>query len=98
MSTRIISQVEALFVSTSPATGSGTISQIERVQSCAHNWAVTRTNVNQFGQLAPMSREINESPTATVDFSYFVVNANNESKLGFTVDGTSSAISGLLSK
>lgn len=95
---RIISQVEALYASSSPATGTGlSITQIQRVQSVAHNWSVARVNVNQFGQLSPMSREINESPTATVDFSYYMVNVLNEQILGFVTDGSAAMISGLLS-
>jgi hypothetical protein len=96
---RIISQVEALYASSSPATGTGlSITQVQRVQSVAHNWSVARVNVNQFGQLSPMSREINESPTATVDFSYYLVNVLNEQVLGFVTDGSASMISGLISR
>ncbi len=96
---RIISQVEALYATSSPATGTGlSVTQIQRVQSVAHNWSVARVNVNQFGQLSPMSREINESPTATVDFSYYLVNVLNEQVLGFVTDGSASMISGLISR
>lgn len=97
---RVISQVSSLYTTTSPAvqTGTQTAVQLHRVQSVSHSWGVSRTNVNQFGLLAPISREITESPTATVDFSYFLVNFLNEYNLGFVTDGTTSAISGLLNK
>lgn len=96
---RVISASEALFVSTSPATGTQTgIYQLHRVQSCTHGFNVARQNISQFGALAPLSREINEAPTVTLDFSYYLTNALNEYRLGFVVDGTTSAISRLLDK
>lgn len=96
---RTISAAEALFVSTSPATGAQTgIYQLHRVQSCSRAWNLNRQNVSQFGALAPLSREINEAPTVTLDFSYFLTNVLNEQRLGFVVDGSASAISHLLDK
>lgn len=96
---RVISAAEALFVSSSPATGSQTgIYQLHRVQSVAQSWSINRQNISQFGALAPLSREINEAPTVTLDFSYFLTNVLNEQRLGFVVDGTASAISNLLNK
>lgn len=96
---RVISAVEALYTSSSPATGATqTVTQLHRVQSVSYNWGVNRVNVNQYGQLAPISREINDTPTVSLDFSYYVVNFLNEYNLGFVTDGSTSAISGLLSK
>src|SRR5690349_7654967 len=96
---RIISASEALFVGPSPATGAQTtLYQLHRVQSVTQGFTVNRQDVNQFGSLAPISREINEAPTVTLDFSYFLTNVLNEQRLGFLVDGTASAISYLLNK
>ena len=96
---RVISAAEALFVSTSPATGSQTgIYQLHRVQSCTQSWNINRQNVSQFGSLAPVSREINEAPTVTLDFSYLLTNVLNEQRLGLVVDGSISTISNLLNK
>lgn len=94
---RIISASEALFVGQSPATGSqANIYQLHRVQSCTQAFNVNRQNVGQFGLLSPISREINEAPTVSLDFSYYLTNVYNEQKLGFVVDGSSSAITNLL--
>lgn len=96
---RVISASEALFVSTSPATGAQTgINQLHRVQSCTHGFNIARQNISQFGMLAPISREINDAPTVSLDFSYYLTNALNEYRLGFVVDGSVSAISHLLDK
>lgn len=96
---RVISATEALFVSNSPSTGVQTgIFQLHRVQSCTQGWNLARQDVNQFGSLAPLSREINTAPTVTLDFSYFSTNVLNEQRLGFVVDGSASAITHLLDK
>lgn len=97
--TRVISATEALFAGPSPATGAQTtINQLHRVQSCSQGWSLARTDVNQFGSLAPLSREINTAPTVTLDFSYFLTNLLNESHMGFVTDGTTSAITHFLDK
>jgi hypothetical protein len=97
--TRVISAAEALYTSASPATGANqTATQLYRVQSATYNFKVNRVNVNQFGSLAPVSKEINETPTVSLDFSYFLTNLLNEYNLGFVTDGSTSAISGLLNR
>lgn len=105
MSIRKIYQVEALFVGPTPASGahfssgnSGTnlLNQIHRVQTANDSLSITRQDVNQFGQLAAIDRVILENPSVTLDFSYLVTNAGNEANLGLVVDGSASAISGLM--
>jgi hypothetical protein len=101
--TRVISATESLYAGSSPATGAGDaagtgVFQLFRVQSCTQGWNLARTDVNQFGALAPVSREINTAPTVTLDFSYFLTNLLNEQRLGFVVDGSTSCISHLLDK
>lgn len=96
---RVISAAEALYASAAPATGTGlAISQLHRVQSASYSYTVNRTPVNQFAQLAPISREINESPTVSLDFSYLLTNLLNEDNLGFVTDGSRGAISDILNK
>jgi len=90
---RRIYQGKALFVG---PTGAGTIDQIHRVQSVNHSFNVTRQDVNQYGQLAAVSREIIEQATVSFDFNYLSVDVGNEYSLGFTVDGSSSAITNIL--
>ncbi len=86
---RIIYQSEALYAGATGATkGSDGINQIHRVQDVSHSVEVTRTDVNEFGKLAALSREVIEVPTVGLDFTYYVVDGQNEaSGLGFSVDG-----------
>ena len=103
---RVIYQSEYAFAGPSPASGlhyhasgvaSGNfINELTRVQSVGHSFTVNRQDVNQFGQLAAISREIVEAPTVSVDLNYLVTNGGNESKIGLNIGGAVSAISGLL--
>lgn len=95
---RIIYQSEALYVG---STGDTNPVQLHRVQDVSHSVEVTRTDVNEFGKLAALSREVIEVPTVSLDFSYYVVDGHNESGIGFDVRGRgvntdTSAISGIL--
>lgn len=96
---RIIYQSEALFAG---STGAQNPTQIHRVQDISHSVEVARTDVNEFGKLAALSREVIEVPTVSLDFSYYTVDGINESTLGFDVEGLNglsspvSAISGIL--
>ena len=89
---RIIYQSESLFVSKINGTGTGSnidkddISEINRVQDMSYNMEVTRTDINEFGQLAALSREVTEPPTVTLDFSYYLTNGTQESRLGFDLN------------
>lgn len=97
--TRVISAAEALYASEAPATGTGlSVVQLHRVQSVSYDFQINRTPVNQFGQLAPLSREITETPTVNLNFSYLFTNVLNETNLGFVTDGSTSAIANLLDK
>jgi len=92
---RVIYQSEALFSAATGASGTNDISQIHRVQDISHSVEVTRTDVNEFGKLAALSREIIEVPTVSLDFSYLAVDGRNEaSGLGLTVQnyGANSSI------
>ena len=90
---RIIYQSEALY--TGP-TGDTSPLQLHRIQDVSHSVEVTRTDVNSFGRLASLSREVIEAPTVSCDFSYYVVDGFNESGLGFTTNGTANALSGVM--
>tara|TARA_Y100001973_G_C5161992_1_gene313997 strand:- start:114 stop:1442 length:1329 start_codon:yes stop_codon:yes gene_type:complete len=82
---RIIYQSEALFVAETGAKATGDVHQIHRVQSANYSFDVSRQDVNQFGQLAAIDRIIVESPTVSLDFSYYCETGANENKLGLTV-------------
>jgi hypothetical protein len=95
---RTIYNNQAVFVGPTPATGSHAagIVQLHRIQSVSHGFELAREDVNQFGQLAAIDRIVLDSPTVNLDFSYFISNGVNESRLGFNIGGGVSAASGLL--
>lgn len=78
--------------------GVNLINQLQRVQTCNHNWSVTRTDINQLGQLAAISREIIEQPVASLDASWYLADLSNERKIGFYVSGDVSALRDFLNK
>jgi len=86
---RVIYQSQAVYCSQtaydSAQTASGTIAQLDRIQSANYSFSVGRTDVNQFGDLAAIDRIITESPTVSFDTSYYLANFYNELRLGFTV-------------
>ena len=95
---RVIYQSEALFVS---STGGVNFQQMIRTQDVSHAIDVPRTDINEFGKLAALSREVVEPPTVSTDFTYFLTNGINESGLGFTVRGlntedATNCVSGLI--
>ena len=77
---------------------------LQRIQNINYSFDVTRTDVNQFGQLANIDRVILESPTVSLDFSYYLANFQNENRLGFTINAfggastADSSISGMLNR
>lgn len=107
---RINYPVQALYVGPTPSTGnqfsgpalnSGNtnVVQLYRIQNCNYSWDVPLTDVNQLGQTAAVDRIQTASPNVTLDFSYLVANAFNESGLGFNVTNSAvSTISGLLTQ
>ena len=95
---RVIYQSEALFVST---TGGNNFQQMIRTQDVSHAIDVPRTDINEFGRLAAISREVVEPPTVSTDFTYYLTNGINESGLGFSVrgmtnDSATNCVSGLI--
>lgn len=89
---RVIYQSESLY--TSKLKGSGAsdlinnsdLKEINRVQDMSYNLEVTRTDINEFGQLAALSREVTEPPTVGLDFSYYLTDGTQEKNLGFNVN------------
>ncbi len=81
-----------------PDLGSGMFHQLHRVQSANYNFAISRQDINQFGNLARIDTAIIEAPTVGLDFSYLVTDGSNEDKLGITCSaGEINALSGILS-
>lgn len=97
---RIIYQSEALFVDkatrTSDDNHTDTAKQLFRVQDISHDMDINRTDIFEFGQLAPLTRQIIEAPTVSLDFSYLLADGENEKRIGLVTDGISNAISGIL--
>jgi hypothetical protein len=88
---RIIYQSESLFVSPhEPSSGtelnSTHIKEINRVQDMSYNLEISRTDINEFGQLAALSREVTEPPTVSLDFSYYLTDGTQEDNLGFNLN------------
>jgi hypothetical protein len=85
---RIIYQSQALYVGEkSDATAN---KELHRVQDVSFNVDVPRVDINEFGQLSQLSREITEPPTVSLDFSYYLTNGVNEERLGFSMNETTS--------
>lgn len=100
---RIIYQSAEVYGGPTPASaphtgalGENYLRQFTRVQSANYNWTVNRRDVNQFGQLAAISREVVESPTVSFGMTYYISNLANEAILGFNIDGQTSCVSGIL--
>jgi hypothetical protein len=90
---RIIYQSESLYTSLINPDGNAAalinttdFKEINRVQDMSYNLEVTRTDINEFGQLAALSREVTEPPTVSLDFSYYLTNGIEEKNLGFVTN------------
>ena len=92
---RVIYQSEGLFVSSGVNSFvSGQHKQLRRVQSANYSFEITRQDVNQFGQLARIDALVLQSPTVSLDLSYYLADGFNESALGFYVQGSGGGNSG----
>ena len=81
---RVIYQSEALFASKNvDSTGQADHMQLRRVQSANYSFNVTRTDLNQFGQLSRIDSLILEAPTVSADVSYHLGDGYNEEVLNF---------------
>lgn len=87
---RVIYQSEAVYVSqdvnaTGVATGNRDAAVLDGVQSASYSFSISRQDVNCFGQLASIDRIITETPTVSLDASYYLANFGNENKLGLHI-------------
>jgi hypothetical protein len=67
-------------------TGTELPSQLQRIQSANYSFDIARQDVNQYGDLAAIDRVILESPTVSLDFSWYLCSLYNEDKLGFKIN------------
>ena len=79
---RITYQTQALYVGT---TGQSSPDQLHRIQTASHDVEVQYVDINEMGKLARLSQEIVESPVVSLDFSYYLMDAHNENKMGFSI-------------
>jgi hypothetical protein len=85
---RVIYQSEALYVSDGvDSYETGTHHQLTRIQSAnlSYDLGASRTDVNQFGELARISSVVTDTPSVTMDLTYYLTNGLNEKNLGFFV-------------
>lgn len=92
---RTIYQSETLV--TSVVTGQATGVNLIKLTDASASVEISRRDVNIFGKLAAIDRPILDEPQVTLDFNYYLTNGENESKLGFAIDGSTSFLSGQLS-
>ena len=86
------------------ASGISLLKKMDRIQNCNFNFSINRQDINEFGKLARLDSIVMESPTVSLDFSYYVTDGFNERLLGFNSYSTHDsntienvqAISGLL--
>ena len=76
---------------------------LQRVQNVNYSFDIARTDVNCFGTLANIDRVVLESPTVSMDFSYYLADFSNENALGFSVINygattLTSAVAGMLDR
>ena len=84
--------------------GISLLKKMDRIQNCNFNFSINRQDINEFGKLARLDSIVMESPTVSLDFSYYVTDGFNERLLGFNsysaIDSNTienvQAISGLL--
>ena len=85
---------------TSPSTSpwGSAVRQLKRVQNANYSFTINRQDVNQFGQLARIDSVILESPTVSIDFSYYLTDGENERLLGMVTDGQHQSLSGIMTR
>ena len=65
------------------ASGISLLKKMDRIQNCNFNFSINRQDINEFGKLARLDSIVMESPTVSLDFSYYVTDGFNERLLGF---------------
>jgi len=92
---RVIYQSEGLYVSKEyNSTVSSDHFQLSRVQSANYNFNIARQDVNQYGQLSRIDSIVLETPTVSLDFTYYVTDGKNERALGFYVQQSGNSTAG----
>lgn len=74
------------------------VRQLKRVQNANYSFTINRQDVNQFGQLGRIDSVVLEAPTVSLDYSYYLTDGYNERQLGFVTDGSTQALSGVMTR
>ncbi len=98
---RRIYQTQGLFVGPSPSTGAhfagnlntgvNLLSGLSRIISMSPSFSLNRADITEFGQLAPISREITDAPNVGLSFTYYATDGINEKNIGFVTSGSNSS-------
>lgn len=73
--------------------GESMLRQLKRVQSLNYGWNISRTDVNQFGNLARIDSVVLDSPVVSLDFTYLLTDGKNEHLLGLNTEDGSNILS-----
>lgn len=93
---RIIYQSEAIYVSKNKlSTSEQDHKQLKRIQSADYSFTVPREYINQYGQLGAIDALVTQSPTVSINLSYYLTDLENESNLGFYVRNKKAIYTGL---
>jgi hypothetical protein len=74
------------------------IEQLKRVQSANYSFTINRQDINQFGHLGRLDSVVLESPTVSLDYSYYLTDGENERLLGMITDGSLQSLSGMMTR
>lgn len=74
------------------------IEQLKRVQSANYSFTINRQDINQFGHLGRLDSVVLESPTVSLDYSYYLTDGENERLLGMITDGSIQSLSGMMTR
>lgn len=94
---RIIYQSETIVTAPKEFSNGATGVNVVKVTEISTNTDIARRDVNVFGKLAAIDRIILEEPKVGMDFSYYLVDGENEENVGFSIDPSTNFISGILS-
>jgi len=61
------------------------VEPLQRVQSINFDFTINRQDINAFGKLARLDSIVMESPTVNLNFDYYLVDGENERKMGFNI-------------
>ena len=61
------------------------VEPLQRIQSLNFDFTINRQDINAFGRLARLDSIVMESPTVNINFDYYLIDGENERKMGFNI-------------